>query len=1496
MGVSLMTFLLIGMGSLCLIYGLRFKASPPPCCFGGLASVVIGFSCDLELVPGFGISERQYRSHDSLGSVPISQHHPDRTGLSFLQPEFFERPEKSCPAVMISSFLVASIFGVFLLTDNSHHGFIQKYFLVSYPGFNALGKTFGFGFWIYIVYTYLTIAIGILILLWNYYFTNSSNRNQTKSIFLAPLIPLVVNTFQILGLNPVPQYQLGALSFGLFTLITTWDLERLRKKDVIRTSKEKTLDLYSGPAFLIFGGSDVIDLNTAALNLLDTTRKEVVGRPVLEVSSELYHQTLPLLKGSVERAEVRMHRADLIIRFRASSTQLGEKDEQPFGQLLILNPLTDRHRVEDDLERSLVELRDQQDISTALISLETLPTVMNRVAKSVAVNYGFDVVFIGQFHPEMEILRGLAFYPQLQNETHKKALKLLDAPGISGRKIELPYERAMSPVIEKIFDGEVVLGDKLADYLTPWVPPLAARTVARHMHINACIALPFTIHGRLVGAIFATSQGEITTHQRDALLRVATQAAVAVENDRLYSAEKSNVRLLEHSHTLVRILNKIAHRLTTNSTPQEVFDTLGTELHNLYLGCIVMELDQGNEEASLRYISSADRSDLVRLLNKKGLNLINFRISRDKWPPEAFDVLVGKRPLFIPHFPEFILKFKAHLPAPVVKSIPAQIKDTEAALVMPLVNENSVIGSLIVWGAGLQETDLETYSIFSNQVASAYARSSLLQRMREQTDELKRSNSMVNALDRVSAYLSATQDPDEILSRLGKEFSELGMECLVSLIKPDRDIIYIHYISYNNQILRMVEKITGISLSNYLILRSTWPEPTLRVFDHNEAVYLEDYSDVLASYFPNLHTATLKNGLKFLGISAETSAFYLPLANEGLTYGSLTIWGNELKPSDLAAYSVFAGQVSSAFEAARLLNRAQEEIRERQKVQDALENSQKEYRGLFENAHDAILILDPCDQKILEANSRACEIYGYSREDFVGRSITKISENPKRSHDLINETLESGEYHHFETAHIRADGSRMELEINASVVQYRGRKAIQSIHRDITSRKTYEKKLRYDALHDGLTDLPNRELFLDRLGHAIARATRHPEEKFAVIYMDIDQFKMINDSLGHLIGDEYLQEIASRLQSLVRAADIVARIGGDEFTILLDDLDDIYDATLFVKRAQNAIRVPVELKGHTLVTTASFGVVISDPRYSSAEDYLRDADIAMYRAKDLGKARHEIFDESMHSQVMKKVRLEGMLRRAFLSDEFSIRYQPIISLPTRSAIGFEALLRWQTREDGWISPGEFIPVAEDTGLIQALGFWVMRNACEKFQVWRRIYSDENLKTLNINVSGIQLISSDFPAKVSQILDSTGINPEWLTLEITESAIIMDTDAAELSLEALKTLGIQIALDDFGTGFSSLSFLSRFPIDSIKIDRKFIMELNQNNHAGLVRTMISMGRELGLKVIAEGIEDQIQLQLLEAMGCTLGQGFFLSIPLEHWEIEEQLEKTNGLVFA
>ncbi|OUL18449.1 GGDEF domain-containing protein [Nostoc sp. RF31YmG] len=568
-------------------------------------------------------------------------------------------------------------------------------------------------------------------------------------------------------------------------------------------------------------------------------------------------------------------------------------------------------------------------------------------------------------------------------------------------------------------------------------------------------------------------------------------------------------------------------------------------------------------------------------------------------------------------------------------------------------------------------------------------------------------------------------------------------------------------------------------------------------------------------------------------------------------------------------------------------------ITDRKQAEAALQESKQRLDGILCSLEDVVWSISADTFETLYLNPAVLKIYGRPASEFFDNLNLWFEvihpEDQQRVQAAIQPLFLAGNQE-LEYRIIRPDGqvrwllNRSHLTYNTSGQPVR----IEGIATDITERKQMEEKLVRHAFYDALTGLPNRVLFMDRLGQAIERVKTYPDELFAVLFLDLDRFKVVNDSLGHLVGDQLLVAFAQRLQSCLQPEDIVARLGGDEFTILLSHIKSIDDATRIAEQIHQLLKLPFNLHGYEVFTTASIGIALSTTGYNQPADLLRDADTALYRAKEQGKAWHIVFDTTMYDRAVALLQLETDLRWAIERQELQVFYQPIVSVATGKITGFEALVRWQHPERGLISPSEFIPVAEETGLIVPIGQWVLRESCQQLRQWQLQFPAMKPLTINVNLSGKQFSQPHLVEQIDQILQETGLDPSNLKLEITESAIITSPEKAATVLEKLKAFGLQLCIDDFGTGYSSLAYLHHFPIDVLKIDRSFVNQIDRDgDQLAIIRAIITLAHNLGMSVVAEGVETINQLVQLRLLECDQAQGYLFSRSLDK-------EKTSALL--
>ena len=549
----------------------------------------------------------------------------------------------------------------------------------------------------------------------------------------------------------------------------------------------------------------------------------------------------------------------------------------------------------------------------------------------------------------------------------------------------------------------------------------------------------------------------------------------------------------------------------------------------------------------------------------------------------------------------------------------------------------------------------------------------------------------------------------------------------------------------------------------------------------------------------------------------------------------------------------------------------------------ALRESEERYALSARGANDGLWVWNLLSNNVY-FSPRWKSMLGFGEDEIGDHADEWLSRVHADDVDILRRTLDHhllGHTPHFENEHRMhaRDGSvRWMLSRGLAVRDLTGKALrIAGSQTDITDRKRAEERLTFDAFHDALTLLPNRALFMDRLKRAIDGQVRHPESVYAVLFLDLDRFKVVNDSLGHMVGDQLLVAVAERLRMTIRASDTVARLGGDEFAVLVEDIHDVSGAVRTARRIHDDLLVPFSIGSHEIFTTVSTGIAVSTSGYTRPEDVLRDADIAMYRAKGSGKARHEVFDAAMHARAVELLQFETDLRRAIERDELRVHYQPIVSLRTGEVHGVEALLRWQ-RGAELVGADEIITLAEETGLILPIGDWVLREALRQLRAWDEKGIGGGTLTMHVNLSARQLLQPDVVERVRAALDESGVAPTRLHLEVTESVLIESADAAEVLLRALRSIDVGLSLDDFGTGYSSLSSLRQFPFDLLKIDRSFLLDADARRGDDIVRTIASLARLLGMEVTVEGIETAEQAARMRELQVDYAQGFYFGKPV------------------
>jgi diguanylate cyclase (GGDEF)-like protein/PAS domain S-box-containing protein len=808
-----------------------------------------------------------------------------------------------------------------------------------------------------------------------------------------------------------------------------------------------------------------------------------------------------------------------------------------------------------------------------------------------------------------------------------------------------------------------------------------------------------------------------------------------------------------------------------------------------------------------------------------------------------------------------------------------------------LTGENYIIPTIFFTGHGSEQVAAEAFRlgvqdylnkpVDVDQLSETIARALTTSRLRKETEklnaQLKEQVNWLTILAQVGKAVTSTLDADSVLKRI--------VEAGVLLTHADEGFLALIDQKSGQLYLRAVKNIEEDTIR------------TLRLPVTDSLV-----GSVLQSQRPLRSTQGSEKPLKVSTGYLVYSLLHIPLMSRGVPLGVLSVDNRTTHQSfsaiDEAKLLSLADYAAVALENASLFDKVQQELGERQRAEEALRQSEERYALAVEGANDGLWDWNMQTQQMFYS-PRWKQMLGYTDGEITNSANEWFNRIYVEDRASLSEAIRAhirGETEHFEHEHRLRHRNGIYTWFQARGLVYRDEQKVAirmaGSLTDISARKLAEERLLHDARHDTLTKLLNRTSMVDRLRMALDRLRRRPEYLFAVLFIDLDRFKDINDSFGHGVGDELVVAVGKMLTTLVRPTDSVARLGGDEFVILLEDIRDVSDATRVAERIRLELRSADLLVGHQIFITASTGIVLSTTGYVNPEDLLRDADIAMYRAKAYGRDAFEIFDPAMRDKIMNRLALETELRQAYDRQEFLVYYQPILSLRDGDFLGFEALVRWQNPTRGLVLPGEFIPVAEETGLILRIDRWVLREACLQIKAWQDAIPGLPKLRISVNMSSKQIFQPDWMEFIDQVVQETGLDPSCLNLEITESAVMENHLRTIETLDMLRQRGIQVQVDDFGVGYSSLGYLSQFSLGALKIDQSFVRSLDQNNtDQKIIQAIIMLTQGLGLHVCAEGVETSTQLEQLDRLGCEFVQGYLFSRPKSAQDTAELLMRIS-----
>jgi diguanylate cyclase (GGDEF)-like protein/PAS domain S-box-containing protein len=809
-----------------------------------------------------------------------------------------------------------------------------------------------------------------------------------------------------------------------------------------------------------------------------------------------------------------------------------------------------------------------------------------------------------------------------------------------------------------------------------------------------------------------------------------------------------------------------------------------------------------------------------------------------------------------------------------------------------LAKENLTVPAILFTAHGSEQVAVEAFRLGAQDylnkpvdvdiLSVTIARSLSNTRLRKEKDrlnvQLKEQVNWLTVLSRVSKSITSTLNIDDVLKRI--------VEAGVLLTRADEGFLALLDQPSGQLYLRAVKNIDENKINTM----------RLPVTDSLSGKVIRDAKPIRS-------TQGEDNPLKVSTGFLVYSLVHVPLISKGVPLGVLAVDNRTTRrgftATDEAMLISLADYAAVALENAKLYEQVTLELQERERAEEALRESQERYELSVRGAKDGIWDWNLRTQEMY-FSPRWKEMLGYEEQEIQNKPEDWFNRIHPDDRDAVRENIAAhlrGGSPNFENEYrmLHKDGSyRWMLSRGLAVRDEAGvAHRIAGSQTDISDRKIAEQKLIYDALHDTVTGLFNRSALIERLWLAINRGKRRAGYLFALLYMDLDRFKDVNDSLGHMLGDELLIAIAKMLQGVLRPTDTVARLGGDEFVVLLDDIGDIRDATLVADRIQQELTTAPLLHDHEVFVSASIGIVLSSSGYNDPVDVLRDADIAMYRAKAHGRSRYEIFDPLMRERIMERLALENELRQAIDRQEFLVYYQPILSIADHHLLGFEALLRWQSPTRGLLTPIHFLEVAENTGLISTIDRWVLKESLLQLRYWDSIFPNIIPLTMSVNVSGKHVAQMGLADEVALILEETGMDASRLNLEITEDTVMENVTRTNEVLAKIQALGVQLQVDDFGIGYSSLGYLSSFSLNALKIDRSFVNSLdNDGTNLKIIQAILMMSRGLGMKVIAEGVETQNQFAQLRELGCEFAQGYLIAMPLPKLDATQLLEKVFG----
>ncbi|MBC8507101.1 MAG: EAL domain-containing protein [Anaerolineales bacterium] len=1393
----------------------------------------------------------------------------------------------------ISSIIAINIFlGVIVFTNEYHH-LIWSHAELSLNGqYFFLEQSYGLGLWAIMFFAFLQVLRSFLLMIRSLRESRHYRSNETIILMIAALFPIGIAVISMVFKSSSP-FEPTSLAMGISGVVAGANLSRIRKAEILNATREEVLDNIFAPIMVLDVEKRIIDLNGSAKNIFGPGDKKIINKNLKDLWPDLWELVEESDFSTESKAEISYPFNGALSIFEVHLARLRLSRNREYGFMLALHDITQLRQKSSDLEIML-------EANRAVASTLELDEVLAIIAEQMAISARADGCAIALWDQKADTVVTVF-------EFRRDGYEEVDQPGTTYALDDYPATRK---VLEENVDYLIHISDPNADP--------AEIAYMRDVGTSNLLMLPFSTSDQVLGIVeldHSTDKHVFTEEEIRLSRALASQTAVAVEKARLHAETKKRLQdqvvlreagaIVSSSFDTKTVLNRLSEHLCKafDITSSYIFLYNKEKQTVLSVAEYISPCANALEKISdlgVEYDESGEAE--LELWSKLNAGHYHYQHIDDE------DISPLDRRL--------IEEFGGH-----------------TILFVPLMRQDEVIGYIELW-------ESRGKRVFTNdEIALCFDianQTKLALEKAQQFEQIQKQLAAQIALQEAGAIVSSSLDSQTVLNQLAEHVCKAFdiTSAYITLYDEERKIstTVAEYISL---VANEMERISDIGLE-YDESSSEFPMfwEQLNSGEH----YISGISD------ESINESVRREMEEFGG----KTILYIPLRRQENAIGYIELWEsrNERNFTDdeIELCFAIANQarialdrairfeqtqkqlvaqialqeastiISSALDTNTILTRLAEQMCKAidatsgyiLEVKQGSTNATVIAEYFTENATDLERLSDlGVEYPSIERETEFFEImkaggHDFDHYDAVENSPFDINDFDKYGVKSIlyipliikeqfigfTELWESRQKHEFTQEEI--DWCHA-ISRQAAIALEHAR-LYEQAKVEIAERERVQGQLLHDAFHDKLTNLPNRALLINRLEQAIQRAARREGYHFALLFLDLDGFKIINDSLGHLIGDKLLIRVAKRLEICTRQIDTTSRFGGDEFAILMEEVQSIHSVVTLVERIQAELGSPHNIQGNDLMITASIGIVMSSAEYSDPMAYLRDGDIAMYRAKNMGKSTYEIFDHTMREEVNMRMKLEQDLRNAVDQNELKTHYQPIITLPDQIIFGFEALMRWEHPERGLLPPAEFIPVAEESGLINEMSNILIRDACLQVDQWNGQLVNQAPFSLSVNISGKQLAHPDFLNQLTLILSETGFPGNLLNLEITESSIIQDFEESKKLVRQIKNLGINIHLDDFGTGYSALNYLRQISLDVVKIDRSFVKNIPDKKHTSLIRTIINMARDLDMDVVAEGIETEQQMDELVRLGCTNGQGYLFAKPKDKQAIERLLEKS------